>query len=335
MILHRDKSLYSGQILGVILVLMAVGVLISVGAVTRTLTDQRTIVEEDRSQDAVEISDTVLDSVRDIELADFSNVLSSSSPGGIASVCEEGTDPSYEFREEGVCTINSFRDYDTLISTLSDNDAAGYDLEEYYNSAVGSYTEQCGDSSGVNSFQMIISIVDQEEVIEIEKDDVFGVNVTNVDNSACSLVVTPEPFVGNNGIIINNVYGTRDVNGEITGIDNVQNDDITGYNTGGGNGWIRISNLGGQVNINSTRVSTPVSSTLLTSRITAHGDNAFIRISTNPDQCMDIGDLLKVRSSINCAGNVRAKEYIITDEQWAPSVFDYSLFNSEGTIDNE
>lgn len=70
-------------------------------------------------------------------------------------------------------------------------------------------------------------------------------------------------------------------------------------------------------------------------RIRPIGGDVSVTRSYLPDGCGGAeSTLFRVSTTINCSGNSRGKEFIISDQEWAPAIFDYVLFNGQGTLEN-
>ena len=340
------KKFYSGQILAIVLVVLVVGVIIALALISRTVSDQRGALEEGRSADSLEIADTVLDSFRDVAVEDIVQWSEDKvSDGTIADFCDEAPDNTYSFGDEGICTISNPERIEELLADLSG--ITGLSLLPYYNSAYSTLSSECGYDDSVDLpddiMELEISILPEDSEITIEQDDVFAIVTSAVPASSCSINLTAEEVdtTGTTGLIVSTIYDTKDANGEVMAIKQYEEGDINGYCL---SGYSNPANCAGSwsnwtVSPTSPANIPPISNLsgshrLGEVRLRAVGGDVTITRSLSPAACMETNDLLSIRTVINCGGNSRGKQYIISNEQWAPPIFDYVLFNGEGQLRN-
>lgn len=329
---HLSKYRYEGQALAIVLVVLVVAVIIAMAIISRVFNDRVRVADERASAESIEIADSALDSFRNIALEDIRTVAEDPD----VTLCSD--DPSYNFLESG-CVLDNFSEFQSFMNEL-ETQVPGFDSDPYTTTINSDLVNQCaGDDNGI---KIIFEKFSPEDSIEIERDGVFAV-VTNGQTpnpAACTIELDATPQGGGqSGILVTGVYVTVDANGDITSYKNYEYSDTIGYclmDASCSTSWPNWSNWIPSPSGSITGIPTQKSSNnLYELRVRAIGTPIALSTSFSPDGCMEIEDLLKISAIVNCGGNSRGKEFVLTGEDWAPSVFDYVLFNGDGQLQAE
>ncbi len=330
MVKTKKMKKYSAQVLAVVLVVLFVGVIIALALMARTTSDQRQTTEERGSADAVDIADVVLNSVKDIEFKSLMEWL------GGDPVCTKDS-PTYDFITDGCdLDIDGFQ-------VFTDN----FDLDTFYDSVLTSLTNNCNfespDEIG-DSFNVSFSIFDEDDFLEIEKDSVFAF-VYKADNSnPCTVDLVTESLIDGSptGVVFSTIYGQVDpVTKELTQYKPYDFTDIVGQcindecNTDPNwlDGWQSYAGPDRQTNTFQNVKSFGSSDYYLYEiRVRPVGNNILLARDGSSSGSCPYEQLIWVEAEVTCKGNYRGKNFVLSGEDWAPALFDYVLYNGNGTL---
>lgn len=319
----RDKS-YSGQAIAIVLIVLVVAVIIAMAILSRTLKDSQRITNEQESAESIEIADSLLDALKDLTLEDFAEF----AQGDGNSICNpNGSIQNYDFYIHG-CEISS-ENISTLINYFDE-----FDLEAIFNTVNQDLSQQCVEES--SGYRILFERADVSEEFEIAKDTVFAFvpAAGTTTNPACQVSVQATPY-GNSRLINTNVYTTRDGNNQISGYKEYNYSDTRGFCFSTGcntSNWEYPGANPTSPIVISAVTSPPPTYYLNEVRLRAINGTVSVSASTNPAACVDTGTYMKISAIVNCGDNSRGKEVVVSDEDWAPEIFDYVLFNGDGDL---
>ncbi|WKZ31292.1 MAG: hypothetical protein QY318_00765 [Candidatus Dojkabacteria bacterium] len=326
--MHKLKGeRYQGQALAIILIVLVVAVIIALAILSRTLKDSRRVVDEQESAESVEIADTTLDALKDITLEEFA--LFAETAGVEAGICNPGgTIPNYDFYEHG-CEISS-EDIDVLIDYFGD----GYDLEAIFSTIFSDLSNQCHEET--SGFRIMFEPANAEEEFEIGKDTMFAFVPGAIPAPAgCQVEINASPVGSPDGrLIVANIYAQRDGAGLISSYKEYAYDDVKGYCFTAGCGPQYWTPATGTPSIVVPASMASGGQTYYINEIRMRAVNSTVAVSAiaDPNECVNIGTYMKISAIVNCGDNSRGKELVVSDQEWAPQIFDYVLFNGEGEL---
>lgn len=333
-----DKLKYEGQALAIVLIVLIVAVIIALAVVSRTLSDRTQVVRERSSADAVEAANSTLDAVAGISISELAEY--AEGPG--RSICNLGLTDS--FAEKG-CNIESIDDLETFLDF--------FELAAFYDTINNDLSAKCPASSPEqfdSSLKLSFEYTSDDNEISIDKDSVFSIindgNPPNSDPGTCAidLNATPLPSGSTAGVITSAVYVRKD-GSDIESFKQYQYPDVKAFCISDGcNGnldWVESTNASWGLrltgNIDDVSIVKTVGVTdyyLQELRIKPIGsDINLVRQATGGANCVSFKDLLKVSVTVNCGDTARGKEIVLTDDEWAPAIFDYVLFNGNGVLE--
>ncbi len=316
---------YSGQVLAIVLVVLFVGVIIALALLARTMSDQRQAVEERGSADSLEIADTVLTSVQDLELDEMIGWFDDS------SVCDDGDGVFTDFETDG-CTLD-IEEFEQFCEF--------FEIEEYYDSVIESMMGTCEYSAVSDiddSFVIYFRFLDEDDFLEIEKDSVFSFVFKSDNTNACTVELSAKPIEDDPaGIVYTSIYGTASA-GELTNYKPYDFSDIIGQCINGDcdsssnfldwNTSSIDSNSLQKNTFNNIKSFSGTNYSLYELRVRPVGaDILLARGGTCPME-----QYVWMESIVNCKGSSRGKYFVLSNEDWAPALFDYVLFNGEGNL---
>ncbi|MCB9790682.1 hypothetical protein H6764_01525 [Candidatus Nomurabacteria bacterium] len=332
------KLKYEGQALAIVLIVLIVAVIIALAVVSRTLSDRTQVIKERSSADAVEAANSTLDAVAGISIADLAEY----AEGTGRTVC--GLGPTDNFADVG-CHIESVDDLETLLDNFG--------LSAFYDSISNDLAAKCPatDSNQFNkSLNLSFEYASEDDEITIEKDSVFSIvnngNPPNNNPGTCAidLNATPLPSGSTAGVITSAVYVTKSGN-DIASFKQYRYPDVKAFCISDGcNGsadWVESSNSSWGLRLTGNIDDVPIIKTIGSTdyylqevRIKPVGsDINLTRQETGGTDCVSFRDLLKVSATVNCGDTARGREIVLTDDEWAPAIFDYVVFNGNGVLE--
>ncbi|MCA9377019.1 hypothetical protein KC685_03810 [Candidatus Dojkabacteria bacterium] len=331
---NTAKNRYTAQVLAVVLVVIVVGVIIALALISRTMGNSRRVEEERSSGDSIRVADTVLDSIKDITLDDLATWGNQQ-----VSPCTDGNFTAYNFLTDG-CELNGLLDFESFTSYFG--------LDEYYSSVEEALLNECGYAdigSTLGGFKLSFQPVGDDDPIEVDKDTVFAFIPGADPNSACTnIIINAQPIAAGNeqvGVVYIPLYVQLDTaTGQVSAYKPHEYDDIVGQcvNTAASCSppeWVGWEDSDTQYVAPLKKTYSSEEYALYEMRIRPIGGDVSVTRSYLPDGCGGAeSTLFRVSTTINCSGNSRGKEFIISDQEWAPAIFDYVLFNGQGTLEN-
>lgn len=323
---------YNGQALAIVLIVLVIAIIIGMAIVARVFNDRVLVDDERSSSESIEIADTALDAVKDITFVDMKTVAHSSE---LKSICNPNNDLKYDFLADG-CILEDVNDLNVFLNGIQ-KVVPTYEPAPYYVSITDDLKNQCNNDNN-QGIKVVFERFDPTETIDIQKDETFALVTqapVTVQTSTCNVNVTATPQGGgNSGIVVSGIYTSLDATGNITGYKPYEQNDINSYFLGAPtampttwSGWTTSNGSLPSVGLVKGGYG------LYELRLRAIG--TAVSVSADFSQnCYAREDLMKVSAIVNCNGNSRGKEFVLTGEDWAPSIFDYVLFNGDGQLKN-
>lgn len=311
---------YSAQALAIVMIVLVIAIVIGMAMFSRVLRDSQRTVSEKSSAEALEASDTVLDRIKGVSVSTLKSTCSSVAYGG-------GLDTTNDCKATGIAQVNSF---------LNDLGAGG-DIANAFSNCQGE----------TSNLDVTVSLADSNDALEMEPDSVraFVLNGQLPNPAACNLRLTFEPLgTGVAGVQISKIYARTFVNGLPTNYETYGINDVLQYcifNTGIDcstnpnflDGWTpRASGTVIGVSLNRVLVSGTTYKYLDEIRIRAVGGSVSMKYTLSSANCILNNEMIKITTSATCTGSNRAKEVQIPQQDWASSIFDYVIFNSNGAL---
>lgn len=307
-------SYYSGQALAIILIVLVVAVIIALAILSRTMSDTTRTVSEQSSAEALEVSDSVLNSISGVSLDDI-ELYAKSVFGETASF-----DSGIIFEGDDVGTLlNNFVTDPSIIFG----------------------TEECAIADTSISFE----VTDPEDKFEVDQDDVFGFvfPAQDVSYSCDNLRLSGiESNGGDAGLVASRFYAVDDNDdGLIDQLKPYEEDDILGYclfspcpSSPWQYSW--ISNPSGSLDVDiQSQLFDSTDYYIREVRLRSIDAPIEFQVGFEPSGCNSGFRMIKVTASAVCNGAFRAKSVVINENDPAPAIFDYVLFNGSGLLQHQ
>ncbi|HQG57791.1 MAG TPA: hypothetical protein PLX79_02325 [Candidatus Dojkabacteria bacterium] len=292
-----NDTRYESQALALVLIIVLICALIALALVSRTLKQNARVAEETLSSGAIEVSDSLVEISKSIEIDDI-------------------VDKCPEFGSGKECcfaggNLTQFDGIDPVIVKESLN------CPGETNTTAELCFKQTSDQDGFN----------------ISKDETLNLNVkSTVSTPGCTANIKLTPTLQtSSGAIISRFEGGRDVNGEVISVVENGPDNIVGLKINGDTNW-----SGSWISYNqSTGYNLPVvtnslgTGNTISVRIKALGSDMNVKIEST---CIFFDPKVIVVASTNCGGTYRANYYYKDLVPSAPSLFDFVLYNGYGDL---
>jgi len=302
---------YQGQALAISMIVLVVCAILGISMYSRVVKDRRLVLNEKISTEALEIADSLLDSLSTISVATLREQID---------------------EEEGFMEVKGWSDVNTFLDSLGlSNSIQNLDVCQQGNSSVN----------------ILIEEGTIEDSVEIRPNEARAFRIEGKSvSSSCSLGVylKPEGTVSS-GVIVKKIYGQNYLDTPDYKI--YEEDDIEAYcfsedgfdcnssNFSPNANWIKIDDGGDTLDIDLTETKSGYS--LDEIRIIPIGGVVGISAGISPDDCMPSEDLgtIRIVANVTCQDIYRAKEVFVPDDGVGSfsSLFDYTVYNNIGLLD--
>lgn len=292
-----ETKRYQSQALALVLIIVLICALIALALISRTLKQNARVAEETLSSGAIEVSDSLIEISKSIDLEDIEDV---------CPTFETGGECCYDARD-----LSQFDGIDTGV--------------------IGDALNCPGETE--TTAQLCFKKTGTKDGYNMSKDETLTLNIaSSVSSSPCNINFKFTPTLQtDSGVVLSHYEGSKDpVSGEITSMAENDPDDIIGLAIQKGANW------GGKwLSYNpSTGYNLPVitnnpSSNTLFVRIKAIGSDMKINWDSS---CVTFDPKVIVVASTNCGGTYRANYYYKDLKPSAPSLFDFVLYNGYGDL---
>lgn len=322
----QRKNTYEGQALAIAMIIVVVSAIVAMSAYVRTMKDKNLTFEERASVEALEVSDLIINKIASYSLGDVVNAISIVK--GEPFSYEEGTNPPLKensekndisrlFLELGI--TDSIRELSICPLNQSGNE---YSLTLKQAEPNTYYEIQPGQSW---SFPIKGELFPEEAQLYISF-DVRG------DSKAGFTIYKSYASNYTEGSSIAQTYKEYDY------------EDITNYcfsdDSATCNGqderflddnWVKYD-ITNKEQIPVSLAEVKDGHKLDEVRVTAIGGTIGLLYIVEPEEYLEGFRLLQLRATANCYNIYRGKEVLIPEKKWHNSMFDYVLFNTQGSM---
>lgn len=318
------KKKYSAQALAIAMVVLVVSSILAISIYSRISKDKTLSLDERASAEALEVSDLILDYLTD---ASINDVITAAEEASETQTIETG--------------ISLTQDSDTTqISTLLETIGINAGLESL---------DICPLTVAGNSYTLSLTEGDLNTYFEIRPGQMMALPLKGMALGADCSTVLRAAVRGDStaGFTITKVYGKDYVNGLATSYKPYDESDVTHYCFSSGTGcnnsnfldsssdgvnWVYFADDNtGQIDLNLKATSGEYQ--LDEVKITAIGGTVGIAYQiTNPESCTQDLKMINVQAAANCSGSYRGKSVLIPKKQWESPIFNYTIFNGEGSL---
>lgn len=318
------KKKYSAQALAIAMVVLVVSSILAISIYSRISKDKTLSLDERASAEALEVSDLILDYLTD---ASINDVITAAEAASDTQTIETG--------------ISLTQDTDTTqISSLLEAIGINAGLESL---------DICPLSVAGNSYVLSLTEGDLNTFFEIRPGQMMALPLKGMALGADCSTVLKAAVRGDStaGFTITKVYGKDYVNGLATSYKPYDESDVTHYcfssgtkcnnsnfldSSSNGVNWTYFADDNtGQIDLNLKATSGEYQ--LDEVKITAIGGTVGIAYQiTNPESCTQDLKMINVQAAANCSGSYRGKSVLIPKKQWESPIFNYTIFNGEGSL---
>ena len=307
--MNKKNNRYSAQALAIAMVVLVVSSIIGIAIYSRAAKDKLLSVGERASAEALEVSDLVLNQLINIPISTVTQ-----------AIAGEGNTFNYE---NGVTLTESNGQITELFSELG--------LSEVF-----SGLNFCPVEVDGNEYYLKIKEADPNTYFEIRAGQVMAFPVKGVSvGLGCSVSLSIALRGDSNvGFSIEKIYGKTYTNGIAQEYKPYAIDDVQQYCFGCdptrfiGEDWIKKIE-GESIVVELDDVDGTY--TLDEIRVKAIGGTIGVGYALTTE-CTQGFRLIDVQASANCDGTYRGKQILIPERKWSSPVFDYSIFNGQGSL---
>ena len=318
------KKKYSAQALAIAMVVLVVSSILAVSIYSRISKDKTLSLDERASAEALEVSDLILDYLTDASIND------------VITDAEEASDT--QTIETGISLTQD-----------SDNTQISNLLEAIGINAGLDSLDICPLSVAGNSYILSLTEGDLDTYFEIRPGQMMALPLKGMAlGDDCSTVLRAAVRGDSTaGFTITKVYAKDYVNGLATSYKPYDESDVVHYCFSSGTGcnnsnfldsssdgvnWVYFPDDNtGQVDLNLKTTSGTYQ--LDEIKITAIGGTVGIAYQiNNPESCTQDLKMINVQAAANCSGSYRGKSVLIPKKQWESPIFNYTIFNGEGSL---
>jgi hypothetical protein len=346
-----EDNKYSAQALAIAMVVLVVSSLIAMSVYSRTSRDKSMALEERASAEALEVSDLILDKIMLYNAKDLVEAVSGLSRFSLEEVADYTEGVVLKENDKVTDITELFRSVNIL------------EADEVLSDLVDPL---CPINVGTNEYQLTVKEMDHSSYYEIRSGHVWSLPVKNLMEANLCLLNLKLTVRGDSraGFSVIKKFCRYDVYGEVVDCEEFNPEDpdkdhFTNYCFSSGNlsscnntdfvdsdNWIKYNpddkdNEGIELEIERRLVEVgeggdpvtqaPTEYQLSEIRVKAIGGTIGISYYL-PEDCLSGFRMYQLRATANCQGVYRGKEILIPEAKWYNVLFDYVLFNGEGSM---
>lgn len=322
------KTKYEGQALAIAMVVLVVSSLIGISIYSRTMKDKMLTLEERASAEAFEVSDVILDK---LTIFPINTVIEE-----IKSLRNLET-----FSSDGVVLLENNNGLSEITGLLRNLGALDPDSGDTISSIVD---PMCPITLADNEYRLTLQEADENTYYEIRPGNVWSLPFADlIKEDGCELNLR-FAIRGDSGagFVMTKVYCRYDVDGNVIDCKDYEDSDIVNYcfsddgencnnrNFLDSDNWEKYgTESSGATNI----VLVPASEEYSLGEVRIKAVGGTIGISYDlSDICADGLRMYLLRATATCSGVYRGKEILVPEKKWYNPLFDYVLFNGQGSI---
>jgi len=318
------KKKYSAQALAIAMVVLVVSSILAISIYSRISKDKTLSLDERASAEALEVSDLILDYLTD---ASINDVISAAEAASETQTIETGISLTQNADSTQISS---------LLEAIGVN--AGLDTLDI-----------CPLSVAGNSYVLSLTEGDLNTYFEIRPGQMMALPLKGMAlGDDCSTVLRAAVRGDSTaGFTLTKVYAKDYVDGLATSYKPYDEADVVHYCFSSGTGCNNSNFLDSSSNgvnwvyfpdDNSSQIDLNLKTTsgeyqLDEIKIVAIGGTVGIAYQiTNPESCTQDLKMINVQAAANCSGSYRGKSVLIPKKQWESPIFNYTIFNGEGSL---
>lgn len=315
----NKKNMYKAQALAIAMVVLVVSSIIGLSIFSRSHRDKKSTIDERASAEALEISDLILDKLSTYSLE---TVMSAMNTIGKPITFPQGVILK-ENKEDKEITA--------LLTILGDSTGL-------------SNINFCLPADG-NEYNVTLREADQTSPYEVMPGQIWSLPLNEATFTDCTLSIQLSKGESRAGFSVTKVYGKNyNANGEAGEYKPYSDEDVTNYcfsdnGTECNNAenfldtWTKYNTATDTVTINLQEMKDGYKLDTVTIKAVAGNIGVYYNMTvSNGNSCMDSFRMIELRTSAYCNSVFRGKEMLIPERKWHSAIFDYVLFNGEGSM---
>lgn len=322
--MKKQTKKYEAQALAIAVVIVSVTSIIAMSVFYRSQKDKTLTLEERNSAEALEISDLILDKLTVFPVNRIIELITEMQEEPFDYVT--GTTPPLKENYDNfkISTLFSLLDIEADIRNLG----------------------ICPLEGTKNEYSLTIKEVDEDTYFEVKSGQTWSIPIKDLNiGSNCQLTVYFSiRGTSSAGFLVSKSFAKADSGNSIykgyepsdtksycfseNSVECIAQDDKFLDN-----GWQKYNiNENSGININLTETDSTGEYKLDEYRVRAVGGTIGIRYKFSSAQCSNGFRMISIRSSANCNNVYRGKEVLIPEKRWHNPLFDYVIFNGEGSL---
>ena len=309
---------YNAQALAIIMVVLVIASIIGLAMYSRVMKDNARVTSEKSSAEAYEVTNSALDAIAGTTVASIKTVCDKAEYG-------EGLTSANGCKASGSANVQAFFS-DLGVST--DPSAS---------------LNNCSPSN--STVDLSAKLAGPDDDLEIRPDSVrsFVIRGQTPDPLSCTINLTVESR-GNAvvGFLVSKYYGKSYSGGVASEYKPYSYGDTVAYcvHTDGSDcsADSRFSSSWTPL-LSGSQISIPLTGSgefsLDEVRVRAVGGVVSIKTSLSNENCIKNWEMVKMVVGANCTGSYRAKEIQVPQQEWALPIFDYAIYNANGSLQSE
>ncbi|MHC1716781.1 MAG: hypothetical protein AB9915_02790 [Candidatus Dojkabacteria bacterium] len=317
----KEKKKYKAQALAISMVVLVVSSIIAISVYSRILKDKGLSVEERASAEALEVSDLLLDKLTTLPI------------NTIITAVESVTEGAFPY-PGGV--------------QLKENNTGGNQITQLLTELGINYTlNDIGFCKPVDGNEYIVTIkeADADTPYKIRAGQVWSLPVDGkAFTEECSLALKVKKGDTNSGFLMSSTYAKYDTTNKITEYKPYTSEDTESYcfsddtttcnntNFKDPDNWEKYT-PGDTLTLPLLSPASPDEYKLVEISVKAIGGKVGITYTMGTENsCIEGFRMIQLRASAYCNSVYRGKEVLIPEKKWSNALFDYVVFNGEGSM---
>lgn len=316
----RKKNFYEAQALAITMVVLVVSSIIGLSIYSRSLRDKELSLDERASAEALEISDLMIEKLAELPINTVLNAVTSL---GKTIVYPNGV------QLEQSSTL-------TEVSDLFNSPLIGY---TGFIEGIGF----CKPEEG-NKYEISLKEADETSPYEVTAGQIWSLPLDDSTFTDCTLNLHISKGDSRSGFSVTKIYGKNyDESGLAGEYKEYETDDVSTYCfSDNGSSCNNTENFLDNWNKYTPSTALPIDLTetkdgykLDEVTVKAIGGNIGVYYTmnmSNGNSCIEGFRMIELRAAAYCDGIYRGKDILIPQNEWHSSIFDYVLFNGEGSL---
>lgn len=338
----KKTDKYKAQALAIAMVVLVIASIIGVAIYSRSSQSTEETIDERASSEALELSDSFLTKLTEFSIQSIEQKIVEIQNAGNSTEDQQDIEwkNGIEYKEN---TESAKKEITTFLKSLGVENF--FDEQSLANSG-------CSLDIAGNQYVLSVKEADLTSAYEVRSGQTWSLPIENHDFGAngCTLYLYPRSVDSDSGFMITKTYTRYNASGELIEYKDYDYADVENYCMSGDNATCNNKNFSenNTWKLYNTNTNEPLVINLLETKtsnsqvyklesVTLRSINGTVGVSysmtdNTGKSCSENFRLMQIRFGAYCSGNYRGKEVLMPEKQWSSSLFDYVIFNGEGTL---